>query len=70
MSTLRPQCQACHGAGHVCEDHPQTPWGGISTHPRACHCGRAGMPCALCCRRVPQDGTHSILEAFEPRDTA
>ena len=57
-----PEC-VCQGTGHVCENHPSKVWGGI--HPDGCDCG-AGMPCPYCCRPVPQDGTHSIAEAFIP----
>jgi hypothetical protein len=61
----RGKCEACDDTGHVCENHPDLPWGGISTHIDACECG-AGMPCPKCCKHVPHDGTHSIIECFTP----
>jgi hypothetical protein len=64
---VRAACPRCDDTGHVCERHPIVPWGGISNASWACHCGAPGMPCELCCDPVPQDGTHSIVEAFTPR---
>lgn len=58
------KCKLCADCGHVCENHPDRPWAGISNDIRACNCG-AGMPCA-CCLLIPQDGKHSILQAFTP----
>lgn len=58
-------CHCCADTGHVCENHPQRPWGGISTDPQACDCG-AGMPCPVCCDEPAQDGTQSIVAAFNP----
>ena len=49
-----------HCEGIVCENHPDLSW------PDQCDCG-AGMPSPQCCDPVPQDGTHSIIEAFTPR---
>lgn len=60
------RCRACADTGHVCENHPDQPWGGISDDINACDCG-AGMPCPACCDPVPQDGTSSIGDAFTPR---
>lgn len=34
-----PDCPLCLGSGHVCEDHPDSPWRGGEC------CGAAGMPC-------------------------
>ncbi len=59
-------CSYCAGSGYVCENHPQLPWDGVVED--GCHCGGAGMPCLVCCAPVPQDGTHSIVEAFVPRE--
>ena len=59
-------CPLCSGSGIVCENHPERPWGGTSNAELACECG-AGMPCPECCFPVPEDGTHSITEAFTPR---
>jgi hypothetical protein len=38
-------------------------WGTVEGH--AEH-GAAGMPCPACCSPIPEDGTHSIAEAFTP----
>ena len=59
-------CPSCRNTGHVCENHPDHPWGGISDAPNACACG-AGMPCPECTTPVPQDGTHSITDCFVSR---
>jgi hypothetical protein len=59
-----PLCANCLDTGHVCENHPDRPWAGIADV-EAC-CGGAGMPCPTCCSPIPQDGTHSIVEAFTP----
>jgi hypothetical protein len=63
-------CTTCDDTGHVCEDHPDKPWDGISEAPSACHCGGAGMPCPICCDPIPENGTHPIREAFTPRHLA
>lgn len=62
-------CPNCLNTGHVCENHSDRPWDGVDLDddPRACHCGGAGMPCPTCCDEIPQDGTHSIRDAFTPR---
>lgn len=69
-----PFCAACRDGGIVCENHPNMPWGGdcragltegdVCEH-GACGCG-LGMPCPACCSPIPQDGKHSIGEAFIP----
>lgn len=63
----QPRCAYCLDQGHVCEDHPSYPWEGIwgqvEYHP--VH-GGVGMPCLACCSPIPEDGTHSIGEAFIP----
>lgn len=69
-------CPTCNDSGHVCENHPDKPWGGICCdQPReftghcqhgACHCGGAGMPCAACCSPIPEDGSTPIGLAFTP----
>jgi hypothetical protein len=66
VATLLGKCTACRDTGLVCENHPDLPWGGVSDATDACECG-AGMPCRACCDPIPQDGTHSIAEAFTPR---
>ena len=71
-------CPSCAGAGHVCEDHPDLPWGplccalgdrrepaGVCVH-GSCHCGGAGAPCPLCCRPVEPNGLYRIGDAFTP----
>ena len=72
------RCEHCRDSGHVCEDHPDLPWAGLVgaaenasfVHPacgdgaRGCH--GAGMPCPHCCSPIPEDGRHSIVEAFVP----
>lgn len=50
-----PECPRCAGTGHVCERHPDRPWGPmICAEPvppvevgayGECWCGVAGMPC-------------------------
>lgn len=74
------RCTSCRDTGHVCECHPGRSWGGVccdgprppASRPEvlcehgACHCGGAGMPCPACCSPIPEDGTHSITEAFTP----
>jgi hypothetical protein len=62
-------CPSCDGTGHVCENHRDRPWGDISVAVDACTCG-AGAPCPRCCDPMPQDGKHSIIEAFTPRRSA
>lgn len=61
------QCRYCDDTGHVCEDHPNQPWGPMSAAANACSCGGAGMPCRACCSPIPQDGSFSIGDAFTPR---
>jgi len=69
-----PACLSCADTGHVCENHPDRPWGAmccdvgmyesrVCEH-GACGCG-AGDPCPACC---PQ-GLTSIADAFTPRFT-
>ena len=65
--TLGRRCPHCLGTGIVCEDHPACPWAGLSgTVEGHADCGAPGMPCPYCCSPVPEDGTHSITEAFTP----
>lgn len=70
------RCHNCNDTGHACENHPDRPWGylccngpvpgsGLCGH-GACHCGGAGMPCPACCSPIPEDGRHSIADAFTP----
>ena len=59
-------CIYCADTGQVCENHPHIPWEGSGAS-YACDCGGAGMPCDNCCIDIPQDGTHSITEAFTPQ---
>jgi hypothetical protein len=43
-----PDCSRCYGTGHVCENHPDLPWGDwavMSYGIPFCRCGGAGMPC-------------------------
>ena len=61
---MTPTCLHCLDDGIVCEDHPGYPFG-IDVEGHA-HCGAAGMPCPACCSPIPEDGTHSIAEAFVP----
>jgi hypothetical protein len=56
-------CPHCNDTGHVCENHPEHAWAGI-TGGEEC-CGGAGMPCQLCCD-PPRDG-ESVIAAFTPR---
>lgn len=72
---LGTACSNCNDTGHVCENHPDQAWGGLCCEHLgaawlcehgACHCGGAGMPCPTCCGPIPEDGTHSIVEAFIP----
>lgn len=60
-------CPHCLDEGHVCEEHPEFPWEGIwgTVEGHAEH-GGAGMPCPNCCSPIPEDGLHSITEAFVP----
>lgn len=62
-----PRCPHCLDDGYVCEDHPDAPWEGIhgTVEGHAEH-GGIGMPCPACCSPVPEDGAHSIAEAFVP----
>jgi hypothetical protein len=59
-------CLGCLDTGVVCENHPDRPWEGATPPPACCPCGGAGMPCPACCSDIPQDGRHSIAEAFVP----
>jgi hypothetical protein len=61
------RCHSCRDEGYVCEDHETAPWEGIwgAVEGHAEH-GGIGMPCPACCSPVPEDGTHSIAEAFTP----
>lgn len=60
-----PYCDNCEDTGLVCENHPGLPWAGACGAIFACGCG-AGMPCPSCTWPIPQDGKHSITEAFKP----
>lgn len=65
---MTARCRHCLDTGHVCENHPEFPWTGLSS-PVEGHdadCGGAGMPCPHCCSPIPEDGRHSIAEAFTP----
>jgi hypothetical protein len=59
------KCPACLDQGHVCETHPDKPWEGLhgAVEGHREH-GGAGMPCRACCPAIPEDGRHSITEAF------
>jgi hypothetical protein len=67
------RCPSCADSGHVCENHPDQPWGplccAVGDNGRcehgACGCG-AGEPCRACCTPVLADGTHPIGDAFTP----
>lgn len=59
-------CANCCDTGHVCENHPDHPWGGLAVTSTACVCG-AGMPCPSCCDPIPEDGSASISAAFTTR---
>lgn len=71
-----PHCATCRDSGHVCENHPDRPWGGlcctVGAEGRrmcghgACACG-AGEPCPACCPPISLDGTASITDAFRSR---
>lgn len=67
MPVHEPMCDSCADSGHVCENHPDRPWAGVSDDINACDCGGAGMPCPDCCDPVLQDGAASIGDAFTPR---
>jgi len=67
-------CPSCADTGHVCENHPDRPWGGLwccdasnegLCEHGACGCG-AGDPCPACC---PPGPFTSIADAFTPRFT-
>lgn len=64
MTAIR--CLHCLDTGHVCENHPQFPWEGLTGPVEGHDCRAAGMPCGYCCSPIPEDGTHSIAEAFTP----
>lgn len=57
------ECINCHDSGHVCENHPDLPWGDLLPCAHSCDCG-AGMPCPNCCSPIP-DGAR-IGWAFIP----
>ena len=60
------RCAHCLDDGLVCENHPEFPWEvTVEGHRADCY-GGAGMPCPFCCSPIPEDGTHSIAEAFVP----
>lgn len=67
------RCPTCLDSGHVCENHPDHVWFGLAPEINErtgetieeC-CGGAGMPCPVCCSSIPEDGRHSIVEAFVP----
>jgi len=44
IDSLIVGCIMCDGTGWVCENHPYSPWGGVSDMRNACECG-AGMLC-------------------------
>jgi hypothetical protein len=46
-------CPRCQGAGWVCENHPDRPWG----HDH--DCSRAGMPCPDC--NEPHEGERPTI---------
>lgn len=59
-----PRCPHCLDDGMVCESHPEFPFGvDAEGHPGDCD---MGIPCPACCPPIPEDGTHSIAEAFTP----
>lgn len=62
-----PVCPNCLDFGCACESHPDRPWEGTVAPPAGCDCGAPGIPCPTCCDPIPQDGTHSIADAFTPR---
>lgn len=62
MTAIR--CSHCLDDGIVCEEHPDFPWD-MTVEGHAV-CGAPGMPCGHCCSPIPEDGTHSITEAFVP----
>lgn len=67
MTPPAVRCPSCLDGGHVCEDHPDMPWEGLwGTVEGHREHGGAGMPCPSCCSDIPQDGRHSITEAFVP----
>lgn len=59
------RCPSCLDDGHVCEEHPEFPFGVALKGHSGRDCG-IGMPCPACCSPVPQDGKHPITEAFTP----
>ena len=60
-------CPHCLDEGIVCETHPGFPWEvKVEGHDGTAPGHGAGMPCPYCCSPVPEDGTHSITEAFTP----
>ena len=66
QDVLAVRCLHCLDTGHVCEDHPDFPWEGLSGPVEGHNCQAAGMPCGYCCSPIPEDGRHSIVEAFTP----
>lgn len=63
MTVIR--CPHCLDDGIVCEEHPDFPWD-MAVEGHRADCGPPGMPCPHCCSGIPEDGTHSIAEAFTP----
>ena len=63
MTVIR--CPHCLDDGIVCEEHPDFPWD-MAVEGHRADCGPPGMPCPHCCSDIPEDGTHSIAEAFVP----
>lgn len=60
------RCPRCLDDGIVCEEHPGFPLGVAVRGHSGLDCG-IGIPCPhCCCPPVPQDGAHSITEAFTP----
>jgi hypothetical protein len=58
------RCESCGSAGWVCALHRDRPWDG----PRACGCGRAGVPyptCNLSAVRTLWDAPYSNFSLAE-----
>jgi len=62
---VTPRCLHCLDDGIACENHPEFPWE-VTVEGHSAGCGGAGQPCGYRCSPIPQDGTHSIAEAFTP----